>query len=108
MGHKDDAEWSEFTNPASGRRKENRDAKTESKDERLTGLFDPRGKKSFGGSVKGPAFTKRSAAEMGKEIQEAVQEAPQTPDVQRLPRDAQAAVKEYFEKIGRTEGDGKK
>ena len=50
--------------------------------------------------MKGPAFTKRTGIEMGKEIQEAVQEAPQTPDVQRLPRDAQSGVKEYYERIG--------
>jgi uncharacterized coiled-coil DUF342 family protein len=104
----DDAEWSEFTSPAAGRRMENKDAKTNSQDERISGLFDPKGRKSFGGSVKGPAFTKRSGVEMGTEIRQAAQEATQSVDVQRLPRDAQAGVKEYFEKIGRTGEDGKK
>ena len=100
----DNAPWSPFTNPATGKREENKNAKTNSQDERIRGLFDPRGKKSYGGTVRGPAFTKRSASEMGQDIKQAAQEAPQAIDTQRLPRDAQAAVKEYFEKIGGTDG----
>ena len=99
-----DKPWTEFTNPATGKRAENKNAKTNSQDERIRGLFDPRGKKSYGGTVRGPAFTKRSASEMGQDIKQAAQEAPQAIDTQRLPRDAQAAVKEYFEKIGGTDG----
>ncbi len=99
-----DKPWSPFTNPATGKRAENKNAKTNSQDERIRGLFDPRGKKSYGGTVRGPAFTKRSASEMGQDIKQAAQEAPQAIDTQRLPRDAQAAVKEYFEKIGGTDG----
>ena len=100
----DNVPWSPFTNPATGKREENKNAKTNSQDERIRGLFDPRGKKSYGGTVRGPAFTKRSASEMGQDIKQAAQEAPQAIDTQRLPRDAQAAVKEYFEKIGGTDG----
>ena len=100
----DNSPWTPFSNPGTGKREENKNAKTNSQDERIRGLFDPRGKKSYGGTVRGPAFTKRSASEMGQDIKQAAQEAPQAIDTQRLPRDAQAAVKEYFEKIGGTDG----
>lgn len=83
-----------------GRRPINEDAKTASQDERIKGLFDPRGQKSYGGSTRGKAFNKKTTAEFGKEIREAVQEAPIAADSQRLPRDARDAVKEYFENLG--------
>ena len=83
-----------------GHRPENKDAKSSSQDERLRGLFDPRGRKSFGGSTKGQAFNKRTTADLGTEIREAVQEAPQAADGQRLPRDARDAVREYFQNLG--------
>jgi uncharacterized coiled-coil DUF342 family protein len=88
----------------SGLRDIDRDVKTNSTEERIRGLFDPRGKKQYGGTTRGPAFTKKSNAEMGKEIQQAVQEAPAAVETQRLPRDAQENVKEYFEKLGNTGG----
>lgn len=69
-------------------------------DEKQKGNFDPRGKKVYGGGVRGPAFTKKSTIELGKQIQEAVQEAPSAVDSQRLPRDARDSVKEYFENLG--------
>jgi hypothetical protein len=90
---------------ASGKRDENKDAKTASQDEKIRGLFDPRGKKVYGGSTKGQAFTKKTTLEMGKQIQEAVQEAPQAVDAQRLPRDARDTVKEYFESLGGSKKD---
>jgi DNA repair exonuclease SbcCD ATPase subunit len=90
---------------ASGERAENKDAKTASQDEKIRGLFDPRGKKVYGGSTKGQAFTKKTTVEMGKQIQEAVQEAPQAVDAQRLPRDARDTVKEYFESLGGSKKD---
>jgi hypothetical protein len=90
---------------ASGERAENKDAKTASQDEKLRGLFDPRGKKVYGGSTKGQAFTKKTTLEMGNQIQEAVQEAPQAVDAQRLPRDARDTVKEYFESLGGSKKD---
>lgn len=89
---------------ASGLRDIDRDVKTNSNEERVRGLFDPRGKKQYGGTTRGPAFTKASKAEMGKEIKQAVQEAPAAVETQRLPRDAQENVKEYFEKLGNTGG----
>lgn len=99
----DDAEWSPGTTPATGKRKEDKDAKTDSKDERLRGLFDNSGQKRYAGAVKGPAFTKKSTVELGQQIQQAAQEAPQAMDSQQVPKEAQAGVKEYFEKIGGTQ-----
>ena len=82
-----------------GQRDEERDD-TSWTEEKQKGLFDPRGKKVYGGGVRGPAFTKKSSVELGKQIQEAVQEAPSAVDAQRLPRDARDSVKEYFENLG--------
>ena len=91
-----------------GRRPINEDAKTSSQDERIKGLFDPTGKKSYGGATRGPAFNKKTTAEFGKEIREAVQEAPVAADSQRLPRDARDAVKEYFQSLGGQNPGGNK
>ncbi len=102
LGDKDDAEWSPYTNPATGKRNEDKDAKTNTKDERLRGLFDKTGQKRYAGAVKGPSFTKKSTVELGQQIQQAAQEAPQAMDSQQVPKEAQAGVKEYFEKIGGT------
>jgi len=86
-----------------GEREIDRTAQTASNEERIRGLFDPRGRKSYGGTTRGPAFTKRSEAEIGKEMKEAAQEAPAAVETQRLPRDAQESVKEYFKRLGGTE-----
>ena len=82
----------------------NEDAKSDAQDEKIRSPFDPRGKKTFAGSTRGPAFTKKTEAELGKEIQQRAQEAPAGADAQRLPRDARDSVKEYFEKLGGTGG----
>lgn len=95
------------TGQGSGERPINEKAETASQDERLKGLFDPRGKKSYGGQTRGPAFNKKTTAEFGKEIREAVQEAPSAADSQRLPRDARDAVKEYFQNLGGQAPPGK-
>jgi uncharacterized coiled-coil DUF342 family protein len=106
MGEGDTDEWNNGGIGA-GRRPENKDAQTSSADERIRGLFDPRGKKSYGGSTKGQAFNKRTTADLGTEIREAVQEAPQAADGQRLPRDARDAVREYFQNLGGQAPGGK-
>ena len=90
-----------------GEREENKDAKTNSADERLKGIFDPRGKKTYGGSTKGPAFKTATTGELGPAIQSAAQEAPAAADSQRLPRDAKQTVKEYFESLGGQNPGGK-
>ncbi|CAN5213464.1 hypothetical protein BH11PLA2_BH11PLA2_02360 [soil metagenome] len=94
------AEWDNIGRVGAGRRDENKNAITASSEERIKGLFDPKGKKSYGGSTRGPSFTKRSSVEMGQDIQSAVQEASRGLDAQGIPRDAKNAVKEYMEKIG--------
>jgi DNA repair exonuclease SbcCD ATPase subunit len=86
---------------ASGKRDENPDAQTNSEEARQPGLFDTRGKKRYGGSIDGPAFTKRTSVEMAGEIQEAVQQGGEAMDVQRLRKSDQQAVKEYFERLGK-------
>ena len=98
-GHKD---FANGKGVASGERDIDRGEKTTSSEERVRGHFNPLGRKSFGGTTRGPAFTKQSDAQFGKEIQQAVQEAPQAVETQRLPRDAQQSVREYFEKLGET------
>jgi hypothetical protein len=85
---------------ASGKRPENPDAKSNSEEARQRGRFDPRGRKTYAGAVNGPAFTKKSAVEMAGEIQQAVQDAPEAVEVQRLPKAAREMVREYFEKLG--------
>ena len=86
---------------ASGNRPENKDAKTkEGEEKRIRGFFDPKGRKAYGGSTTGPAFKKASSVEMSGEINQAVQEAPEAVEVQRLPKAAKEMVKEYFEKLG--------
>jgi uncharacterized coiled-coil DUF342 family protein len=96
---KDWAEWSEFGRPGAGRRAEESDT-TNSVDKRHRGLFDPKGKKSYGGATRGPAFKKATTAELGPAISEAAQEAPKATDDPRFPRDARETVKEYFQKLG--------
>ncbi len=104
-GPKDDAKG--YAEGASGRRPENKDAKTKAgDDERIRGFFDTRGRKSYGGATNGPAFKKATSIEMEGEIRQAVQEAPEAVEVQRLPKATKDMVKEYFEKLGG--GQGKK
>lgn len=92
-------DWAKGAGVGAGRRDENPNAASTSVDERQRGLFDPKGKKSFGGSVRGNAFTKKSTAELGPEIERAAQEASRGLDAQNVPRDAQPAVREYMEAI---------
>jgi hypothetical protein len=98
-GHKDDAQG--YAEGATGKRPENKDAVTRAGEEqRVRGFFDPKGRKAYGGSTTGPAFKKASSTEMSTEIKQAVQEAPEAVEVQRLPKAAKEMVKEYFEKLG--------
>ena len=102
---KDDAEWTNKGQIGAGRRKEDRNAQTASGEgERIRGVFDPKGRKTYGGATKGSAFKTGSVGELGPAIQSAAQEAPAAADSQRLPRDAKESVKDYFEALG---GHGK-
>jgi hypothetical protein len=105
-GHKDDATG--YAEGASGRRPENKDAQTKpGEEQRVRGFFDPKGRKTYGGSTTGPAFKKASSVEMAGDIKQAVQEAPEAVEVQRLPKAAKEMVKEYFEKLGNQAPGGK-
>jgi len=98
-GDKDDATGR--AEGATGRRPENKDAVTKAGEEkRVRGFFDPKGRKSYGGATNGPVFKKASSVEMAGDIRQAVQEAPEAIEVQRLPKAAKEMVKEYFEKLG--------
>ena len=96
----DDAEWTPDGRPGAGRRKENKAAQTASYEEKKKGLFDPKGRKSYGGSTTGPAFKKATAAELGPAIREAAQDAPKATADPRFPREAKETVKEYFQNLG--------
>lgn len=105
-GHKDDATG--YAEGATGRRAENKDAQSKAGEEqRVRGFFDPKGRKLYGGSVTGPAFKKASSVEMAGDIRQAVQEAPEAVEVQKLPKAAKEMVKEYFEKLGNQAPGGK-
>ena len=105
-GEKDDATG--HAEGATGRRPENKDAQSKAGEEqRVRGFFDPKGRKAYGGSVNGPAFKKSSSVEMAGDIKQAVQEAPEAVEVQRLPKAAKEMVKEYFEKLGNQAPDKK-
>jgi hypothetical protein len=109
-GGDDDAgrkDFAEGAGRASGERPENKDAKSSSEDQRIRGMFDPRGKKTYGGSTKGPAFKKATTAELGEAIKTAAQDAPQATDSQRLPRDAKDNVRDYFQNLGGQSQGGK-
>lgn len=96
-GNKD---WAKGKGQGSGLREENKDAKSNSVTERVRGLFDPKGKKTYGGSTTGPAFNKATTSELGPMIQEAAQTAPQAADTQRLSREDKDTVREYFKNLG--------
>jgi hypothetical protein len=83
-----------------GERPEDKNAKSDSKEERIRTQFDPSGKKRFAGSVEGPAFKKQSKVQMAGEIQQAAQDAPVAGEVQTLPRGAKGMIQEYFEGLG--------
>jgi hypothetical protein len=93
---------------ATGKRPENKDAQSKAGEEkRVRGFFDPKGRKQYGGATTGPAFKKSSSVEMAGDIKQAVQEAPEAVEVQRLPKAAKEMVKEYFEKLGNQAPDKK-
>lgn len=85
-----------------GEREINKDAKSDSMEERIRGLFDPKGGKSFNGLTKGKAFSKQADTQLGEVIKQAVQDAPGAISSQQVPADARGDVREYYEKLGNT------
>jgi hypothetical protein len=93
--------------PGQGRRPEDKDGETKSKDTMVQGPFDAKGKKEVAGTTAGSGtFKKKTTAEITPEIHQASQEAPQAIEHQRIPRAASDMAKGYFEKLG-NQGDGK-
>lgn len=98
-GHKDNGRG--YAEGASGKRDLEKDPTAKAGEEqRIRGNFDIKGRKSYGGTTNGPAFKKQTSGEMAGEIQQAIQDAPEAVEVQRLPKAAKEMVKEYFEKLG--------
>ena len=84
-------------NPAAGQRPDNPNAQTgRGTDERQHAPFDPTGRKNYGRSLPGPAFSRMSPAELGPAIARAAQEAPDAVANQPVSRDDKEAVKEFF------------
>jgi hypothetical protein len=70
-------------------------------DAREKGVVDPEGQQFITGFARGGTFKKIPATEVGGAFQKAVQEAPEAIERQRIPTDAEAQVRGYFQKLGR-------
>lgn len=64
------------------------------------GEVDPLGQQKVTGFVQGGTFKKIAAKDVGGAFQQAVQEAPDAIERQRIPSDAEAQVRGYFQKLG--------
>lgn len=69
-------------------------------EQRQQGDTDPNGKIRVTGFTKGGMFSKIPAKEVGGAFQQAVQQAPEVIDRQRIPADAADIAKGYFNKLG--------
>jgi hypothetical protein len=70
-------------------------------DAREKGVVDPEGQQFITGFARGGTFKKIPATEVGGAFKRAVQEAPEAIERQRIPTDAEAQVRGYFQKLGR-------
>lgn len=85
--------------PAAGRRRESKDAVTNSKDQREHATMD-KGKLNIIDTLPGEGFKgPKKPAELTEEIRRASQEAPEAIDRQKLPRSASDMAKGYFDKM---------
>ena len=69
-------------------------------DKRQAGESDPKGQQRITGFVKGGNFSKIPAREVGGAFKQAVQEAPEALDRQRIPPDYADVARGYFQKLG--------
>lgn len=70
-------------------------------DSRTQTQFDPKGKKIFEGYAPDRSFKKgKTTAEMAGEIKQAVQDAPDAIEQQRIPKEARDIAKGYFKNLG--------
>ena len=70
-------------------------------DTREKGVVDPTGQQMITGFTRGGTFKKIPSTEVGGAFKKAVQEAPEAIERQRIPTDAEAQVRGYFQKLGR-------
>jgi hypothetical protein len=70
--------------------------------------FDPKGKKLFDGYTTGPNFRKKTTAEVVGEVKQAIQDAPEAVEQQRVSRSARGMIKGYFRNFGTNEEAPKK
>lgn len=71
--------------------------------------FDATGKKIFDGYAPGQNFKKKSNAEIGGDIQQSTQTAPEAIEQQKIPKGAANMAKGYFQNLaGQKEKEGKK
>jgi uncharacterized coiled-coil DUF342 family protein len=68
---------------------------------REKGEVDPNGQQFITGFSRGGTFKKIPATEVGGAFKRAVQEAPEAIERQRIPSEAEAQVRGYFQKLGR-------
>jgi len=76
------------------------DGPTDSHDARQRAEVDPQGKQRISGFIRGGTFTKVPSREVGGVFRQAVQEAPEAIERQRVPADAAEMLKGYFENLG--------
>ncbi|MBI3411775.1 MAG: hypothetical protein HY040_25875 [Planctomycetes bacterium] len=69
-------------------------------DKRQKGESDPRGQQRVTGFVKGGSFSKIPAKEVAGAFKQAVQDAPEAIDRQRIPPDYADIARGYFQKLG--------
>jgi hypothetical protein len=76
------------------------DAPTNTQDARQRAEVDPQGKQRITGFTRGGSFTKVPAREVGGVFRQAVQEAPEAIERQRVPADATDMLRGYYENLG--------
>jgi hypothetical protein len=76
------------------------DSPTKSKDSRQRADVDPRGQQRVTGFTRGGSFRKVPAREVGGAFRQAVQDAPEAIERQRVPQDAAEMLKGYYENLG--------
>ncbi len=76
------------------------DADTNSIDARQRAEVDPRGKQRITGFTRGGSFSKVPAREVGGVFRQAVQDAPEAIERQRVPQDAAEMLRGYYENLG--------
>jgi hypothetical protein len=76
------------------------DAPTKNKDARQRADVDPTGKQRIIGFSRGGSFSKVPAREVGGVFRQAVQDAPEAIERQRVPQDATEMLKGYYENLG--------